>query len=277
VGSKIGAPFVASPDSSTDNRYCRPILLKSGNLLVVYSDNDKNDALYAQQLTTDGVAVGFKVSLGHNATTNYRVVALTTGGFLALYPRSYKTGGNWAQLFDENTIALDNKFPISDDTTLNAYHNNPNAALLAGGEVVVAFNANLLEGGDNSAGCFSRRMTQAGTFLSDDTQVNTTVTGSQQVPLPVALSDGRYAIYWQGWADEDTSGGIHLQRYAADHSKLGSETRVNTYTDSAQGLGAVAVLPDDSQIVVYSSNGQDGSSQGIFAQRFSKDGHKLYR
>jgi len=48
----------------------------------------------------------------------------------------------------------------------------------------------------------------------------------------------------------------------------GAEFQVNTYTSNDQKNAAIAMNPDGNFVVVWSSYGQDGSSNGIFAQRF---------
>ncbi|NJK35917.1 MAG: hypothetical protein HC919_13810, partial [Oscillatoriales cyanobacterium SM2_2_1] len=54
---------------------------------------------------------------------------------------------------------------------------------------------------------------------------------------------------------------------------LGSEFQVNTFTTSNQSYPAIASNPLNSQFVVtWQSMGQDGSSNGIYAQRFSSTG-----
>ncbi|MBI3838962.1 MAG: hypothetical protein HY288_13655, partial [Planctomycetia bacterium] len=53
---------------------------------------------------------------------------------------------------------------------------------------------------------------------------------------------------------------------------FGGEIRVNTYTLLDQSTPAVAVNPTGDHVVVWSSNGQDGSLYGVYAQRYSPSG-----
>ena len=48
----------------------------------------------------------------------------------------------------------------------------------------------------------------------------------------------------------------------------GAEFQVNTHTSNDQKNAAIAMSPDGNFVAVWSSYGQDGSSNGIFAQRF---------
>ena len=52
----------------------------------------------------------------------------------------------------------------------------------------------------------------------------------------------------------------------------GPEFRVNAYTTGNQGTSRIAVQPNGNFIVVWTSAGQDGSGDGVFARRFFADG-----
>jgi hypothetical protein len=56
---------------------------------------------------------------------------------------------------------------------------------------------------------------------------------------------------------------------------LGPEFRVNTYTTLDQGYSAVTADASGNFVVVWRSEGQDGSFDGIFAQRYSTSGSPL--
>jgi len=56
-------------------------------------------------------------------------------------------------------------------------------------------------------------------------------------------------------------------------TRVGSEFQVNTYTTLAQTSQSVAMDQNGNFIIVWSSNGQDGDSGGIYAQRYDKDGN----
>ncbi|MCA9054440.1 MAG: cadherin domain-containing protein, partial [Planctomycetaceae bacterium] len=58
-------------------------------------------------------------------------------------------------------------------------------------------------------------------------------------------------------------------------SESTTEQQVNTYATSDQTDAAIAALPDGGYVVVWTSNGQDGSSFGIYAQRYNAAGVKV--
>jgi hypothetical protein len=66
---------------------------------------------------------------------------------------------------------------------------------------------------------------------------------------------------------QDGSGKSIYVRWAVGGVPLGNEFRVNTYTTSDQSRPSVATDPHGNVLVVWQSNGQDGSGTGIYAQR----------
>jgi hypothetical protein len=80
-------------------------------------------------------------------------------------------------------------------------------------------------------------------------------------------------VVWTG-GGQDGSGyyGVFGQRYDSAGSAQGSEFQVNTYTTGYQYDPRVAVHSDGDFVVVWESGGQDGSSAGIFGQRYDSAG-----
>ena len=56
------------------------------------------------------------------------------------------------------------------------------------------------------------------------------------------------------------------------HWPLGAETRVNSYTSSDQSAPSMAMDADGDYVVAWTSNYQDGSGHGVFAQRYNSAG-----
>ncbi len=103
-------------------------------------------------------------------------------------------------------------------------------------------------------------------------RVNTTTVRDQFFPTVAALADGGYVVAWMDDTAIATDANIYAQRYGADGNAVGAEFRVNTYTISQQEIPSVAGLTDGGFVVVWRSNGQDGSGRGIFGQRYAAGG-----
>jgi hypothetical protein len=84
--------------------------------------------------------------------------------------------------------------------------------------------------------------------------------------------DGRFVITWSSSGQDGSSYGVYARRYQVDGTSAGSEFQVNTYTNHSQYHPSVAIGDDGRFVIVWSSYGQDGSSYGVYGQRFQADG-----
>jgi hypothetical protein len=102
--------------------------------------------------------------------------------------------------------------------------------------------------------------------------------GNQGKPQIALLPNNTGAVVvWQG-GGAGVKGGL-LQIYArfldANGTPTKSDIRVSSATKNNQTHPQVALLTDGNLVVVWSSDGQDGSLKGIYAQRFSPAGVKI--
>ena len=103
-------------------------------------------------------------------------------------------------------------------------------------------------------------------------QVNTYTTLDQYTPSVAIQSTGDFVVIWRspGSSGTDTSDrSVQGQRFDSAGLPLGTEFQVNTYTSGNQRSPAVAGDAGGDFVVVWQSSGQDGSSYGVFAQRFA--------
>jgi hypothetical protein len=83
------------------------------------------------------------------------------------------------------------------------------------------------------------------------------------------------------WQDGTLSGGggagrgVFGQRYDGSGVPLGPEFQVETYTTGFQGFPSVGADANGDFVVVWSSDGQDGSDLGVFGQRYASSGVPL--
>jgi hypothetical protein len=124
---------------------------------------------------------------------------------------------------------------------------------------------------------FARRYDAAGTPLGPEFRVNSYTTLWQLRPSVAVSTSGAFVVVWSG---PDGSGALHgtgvfAQRYDAAGLSLGSEFRVNSYSEQDQD-GPVAVMDAFGDfVVVWTSAFQDGDGMGVFGQRFDSSGGAL--
>ena len=128
-------------------------------------------------------------------------------------------------------------------------------------------------------GVYGQRYSGEGTAVGAEFSINSLSSDSnQKAPLPrvASLPDGGFVVAWDSYGHEGTGWEIYGQRYDSEGLAVGNEFLINSYTADDQHNPNIASLPDGGFIVTWESQGQDGSGEGIFAQRFNADGTIYY-
>ncbi len=121
-------------------------------------------------------------------------------------------------------------------------------------------------------GVYAQRYNAAGVPQGSEFRVNTFTTGSQTRPAVAMDDDGDVVVTWHSRGQDGSDFGVYAQRYNAAGVPQGSEFRVNTFTTGRQSTPAVAMDDDGDFVVTWHSLGQDGSSYGVYAQRYNAAG-----
>ena len=187
-------------------------------------------------------------------------VASQPDGFVVLWE---STGGVSGQRFDSLGMQLGTEFQVSIGTA--AFFERPSVASQADGFVVAGI-AN--DGSD--FGVFGRRFDSLGMATGSAFQVNS-YTSNRQYQQAVAADGSGGFVVWSSDLQDGSEHGVFGQRLDSLGTKVGSEFQVNTYTTGDQDYPAVGRDGSGGFVVVWSSP-QDGSSKGVFAQRFDSSG-----
>ncbi len=111
--------------------------------------------------------------------------------------------------------------------------------------------------------------------LGGEFQINTYATGTQDAPSVASDRDGNFIVVWVSVGQDGSSGGVFGQRYDAAGNALGAEFQVNSFTTGTQQEPSVTLHSQGNFVVVWRSDGQDGSSGGVFGQRYDASGTSL--
>jgi hypothetical protein len=174
------------------------------------------------------------------------------------------------QRYSAGGVPLGGEFKVNSFTT--AEQNYPSVASDSAGNFVVVWWGQVQYFG--TGGVFGRRFASTGAPLGPDFQVSTSTLSPQDFPAVASDATGNFVVVWKNGQDGSSSA-IFGQRYANTGVPLGAEFRVNSYTTGGQGKPSVASDPAGNFVVAWTSGGQDGSSSGVFAQRFSSAGVPL--
>ena len=133
---------------------------------------------------------------------------------------------------------------------------------------VVAWSSGAQDG--SQYGIFARRFSSAGTALATEFQDNTFTSTSQRYVAVSRDGDGDFIVVWHSNTLDGGSYGIFGARFSSAGVALGGEFQVNSHTISYQRFPAVAAETNGDFVVAWSSGSQDGSAEGIFAQRYGQ-------
>jgi hypothetical protein len=124
----------------------------------------------------------------------------------------------------------------------------------------------------NSSGIYARRYNSTGSPLGSEFKVSSEATGQKFVPFVAMDSDGDFIITWSSNGQDGDNDSVFARRYNSTGSSLGSEFQVNSFTTHRQHSSVAAMDNNGDFVITWYSYTQDGSHDGIFAQRYSSSG-----
>ena len=211
------------------------------------------------QVNTYTTGYQFQAAVASDADGNFVVVWVSTG-------QDGSADGVFGQRFDANGVRQGGEFLVNSYTTGDQH--SAGVAAGANGDFVVVWSSD-----DGSLeGIFAQRFNASGTPQGAEFPVNTFTPSRQFMPAVAADTSGNFVVVWQSYANDGSQYGIFGQRFDAAGTPQGSEFRANSYTTGAQLLPHVAADASGAFVVAWESFAQDGSSTGLFGQRFDATG-----
>ena len=252
-----------------------------GYVFVVTWDSDGQDGsqygVFAQRYL-QATPLGAEFQVNTHTTGNQHLSRAASdqfnGPFLVVW-QSQDQDGDGAGVFAQRYLPwgppAGGEFRVNTFTPLG--QGAPDAVYLNTGFVVVWQS----DGQDGSSyGIFGQRYDATGAPLGPEFRVNTYTTGPQRAPHVAYDSAGTFTVVWEGYSADDQLLGIRGQRYNVSGLPLGGEFRVNSYTTGNQRSPAVdGIWGSLTTLVVWQSDGQDGSGGGVFGQRYDAAGVPL--
>ena len=278
AGGALGNEFQIN--TFTANAQARPVLAcnSTGDFVVAWRSSGQDgdgDGIFAQRYASGGAALGteFQVNAYTTGSQDHPgVSADADGNFVVVWTSPGQDGdgsGVFAQRYDSNGAALGTEFQVNTFTT-----GSQTTAL--GSPVSSDSNFNFVvawrsDGQDGDLrGVFAQRYDSNGVAQGTEFQVNSYTTGSQDSPAVTRAAGGDFVVAWRSSGQDGSGYGIFGQRYSSAGAAAGTEFQVNTYTTGGQAFPAVATNVAGDFVVAWASDGQDGDSSGVFAQRFDR-------
>jgi len=187
------------------------------------------------------------------------------------YFQDYYYGGVFAQRFDARGERAGTEFKVNTYVFDDQYF--PDVSKAPNGRFVVVW-ASYYQDADDF-GIFGQRFGSDGAPEGSEFMINTYTVDYQGGPAVDHDGNGNFVV---AWADETQDGddfGIFAQRFGSDGAPRGTEFQVNTYTTDYQGDPRVAMRRNGDFVVIWTSNEQDHSAYGVFAQHFASSGVRV--
>jgi len=272
----VAGEFQVNSTTTNDQDGSSTAALSDGGFVVTWNSWDQDgsgDGLYGQRYDSAGGAVGgeFQVnSTTDNHQFNSSTTALSGGGFVVTWSSSLDGSGYgiYGQRFDSGGIAVGSEFQVN--THINGNQLWSSTAALDDGGFVVTWSSFDQDG--SGYGVYGQRFDSGGIAVGSEFQVNSTTTNDQDVSSTTALNDGGFVVTWSSEGQDGSGNGLYGQRYDSAGGAVGGEFQVNSTTDNHQTYSSTAALNDGGFVVTWSSGGQDGSSYGIYGQRYDSEG-----
>ena len=288
AGAPLGGEFqVNTYSTGLQNYYGSPAVALDGrgNFVVAWGSEGQDGSgwgVFGQRFNAAGTRLGVEFQVNTYTTGdqggvlafNDIGVDMTPSGSLVIVWASEQEGqhsGLGGPRFNAAGTRVGSEFQVNTQTL--GYQGAPDVSNNASGRFVLVWST--ADWGDD--GVAARRYDAAGAAIGAEFLVNTYTTGNQSYffvqPPSVAMNDlGAFVVAWDGDSQDGSNYGVFARRFDANGNALGTESRVNTYTTGNQVLSTLAADPVGNFVVSWQSAGQDGSSYGVFAQRFTATG-----
>ncbi len=182
------------------------------------------------------------------------------------------SAGNYVVVWDNGSEIYARKYNSSGTAITGELHVNTNTAntqaspavaMDSTGKFVVTWQSNH-SGGDY--GVRGQLFDANGNMVGSEFALNTYTT-NDQVNTAVAMTTSGFIATWMSNGQDGSNKGVYAQRFDSTGAKVGSEFRVNTTTSNDQWDSQVAVDASGNFVITWTSNSQDGSYDGVYAQR----------
>jgi Ca2+-binding RTX toxin-like protein len=260
-------------NTTTSNAQDTPAIAMNadGRFVITWESFDQDgdgDGVYAQVYDSLGNKVGGEIAVNTSTSGDQHdpVVGIDgSGNFVVAWTNDTGVSVSvQARRFDSAGNPLGGQFLVN--TTGTDDQDTPAIAMNANGDFVITWESNNQDG--DGDGVYARRYNNTGASVGGEIAVNNTTNSNQDDPSVAIDATGNFLVAWESFGQDGSSDGVYGQYFDNTGAKVGTEFRINTFTNSAQSEVALAMDAHGNAIAVWQSTAQDGSSNGVYAQQF---------
>lgn len=210
---------------------------------------------------------------GHSAGYGPAVATSLYGATYVVVWSSVESGGYgvYGQRYDSAGVPLGAEFRVN--TVPASAHATVAVAMDYWGQFVVVWDGVTL--GSTVSDIVARRYDSQGEPLGPEFRVNDPSVYPMSSPAVAMDAVGNFVATWQGAATAADNEEIHARRFDAATGALGAQFQVNATVGGRQAVPRIGADADGDFVVLWESEGQDGSDLGVYGQRFSAGGAAL--
>jgi hypothetical protein len=266
-GQPVGDEFLVNIYTQGQQRYPKVAINRDGAFVVVWESERPeagNTVVSCKQFNVNGVAVDEEFEANLLADCRYPDVATDpNGNFTVVWMQGKSSYSVIGRQYNADGSAKTEPFEVS--TIKFSSVTRPSIAMNDSGYFIVTW-----DGDPDKArldDIHARLFDPNGSPVGEQFIVNTTLAGAQEYPQIAMNNKGEFVIVWESEIEAITiERDIFGQRYDSLGHPIGHEFFINTYADGDQRYPDVALSDNGVFIIVWQSNGQDGSDWGIFGE-----------
>ena len=288
---KIGTEQLVNQRTGGNQDSPQVVALADGGFLIVYESyggglDNSGDGVIARRYGADGGAMTDEFLVNATTVGSQRMpsaMATADGGYIITWESESKV--IYQRRYDADNQPGD-EVAVLTGTSVGTWGGPEMAAFTDAahqGMYITVWSAAGGPSDSNSTGVVGQIFGADGQPLGNAFQVNTTMDASQNYPDVITLTDGSFVVYWD--TDDSGANGSDIR---AVHYRVDAETGsvsvvgtgdfiVNSYTAGKQYKPVGVALEDGGYLIIWGSDGGDGSGSAVYAQRYDADDHKVGR
>ena len=275
IPDAYGAFQVNESQTGNDERP-KVVLLANGGAMVVWQRRDgAGSDVFARFMRPDGTFAGGEVAVNEFSSGDQLspvAAALTDGGVVVVwfsFGQDGSMGGIFARLFSNQGLPLGAEFQVNVTTPFN--QRDPAVASLSGGGFVVAW-VSEQQRFALSVDVYGRVYNAQGQAQGGELRLNAT----NQLAMTPAVSGRADGGFVAAWMERDEATAAHswdiwYANFSADGQRLAEPVRANEHLFGDQ-FSPVLSSSGYEHVLAWTSLGQDGSQEGIYARFIGVNG-----
>jgi hypothetical protein len=271
-GVKAGGQVRINATTAGDQTDPAITALASGGYVVAWVSAGQDGSglgVYAQRYSAAGTKVGGQIRVNNTTAGDQSSPSIATvegDGFVVAWQSAGQDGsglGIFAQRFTSAGTKIGPQ--LRANTVITGDQRTPSVAALDDGGFVVGW---VSAGDGDGFGIFGQRYATDGTKVGVQFRVNTTSAGDQDQPTLSGFQDGGYMVAWASRNQDAPGWEVYGQAFDAVGQRANVEFGLNTTAANDQSQPAIAPFLSGEFAAAWASRDQDGSLEGVYAQRF---------